>query len=310
MLSNSLNKRLLVALCVGLSGCATRAPDLPRATSQTTEPGYTAAAAPLAMVVPTSTAAPETGASAIVTPVPIMKPPALITQAVWGLIEQSNKDAISAAYEVRLMELSGFGTIIDVQGVDQSTAGTNGGAALGGAVASAAYIDRAFRGNNSYSAGANLAFALLGAVIGSAMDKAPQSQFQFRYTVKLGNGDIQYFDEVKASSFRHSVGICVLLPSLDMVNGVCEQTPGGVKTKYLTTVAAQGKRDPVAITYISDSAENVRSAAFRAINDAQCAPTKTPEQSMLTSTTREFTASCADGASMKALCANGQCVTN
>lgn len=310
MQSSFLNKPFLAALCVVISGCATRAPDLPRITTQTTEVGYTATSTPPVVVAPISPAVSAEVAAVIITPAPIIKSQALITQAVWGLIDQRDKDAISAAYEVRVMELSGFGTIIDVQGVDQSTAGTNGGAALGGAVASAAYIDRAFRGNNSYSAGANLAFALLGAVIGSAMDKAPQSQFQFRYTVKLGNGEVQYFDEVKSSSFRHSVGICVLLPSLDMVNGVCEQTPGAAKAKYLSSVADRGKRDTIAIAYKSDSAEDVRNAAFQAINDAQCAPIGTPAQSMLTSITREFTASCAGGSSMKAICANGHCVTN
>lgn len=159
----------------------------------------------------------------------------MLTAPVWAALSTLEQSQIDATHEVRLVAPEGYGTIIDVQGADQSTPGTNAGVAIGGAVASAAYIDNAFRGGN-YSAGGHLAIGLLGAALGSSMDRAPTSQFQFRYTVKQGDGEIQYFDEVKSTSFRHSVGVCVLLPSLTLVSQqVCQQTVESARTRFLKT---------------------------------------------------------------------------
>ena len=46
----------------------------------------------------------------------------------------------------------------------------------------------------------------------------------------------QHFDEVKSSSFRHSVGVCVLLPDLTLVSQqVCQQTVDTFKKRHLPT---------------------------------------------------------------------------
>lgn len=220
MLSNSCNKYAAsVIVIAALVGCASPAPDLPRYTGQAVEPGYIS-------VTPTTTAQ---GTTAVVRRI------AMVSKAIWDELPVDEQQQISAAHDIRLLELTNYGIIIDVQGADQSQPGTNSGAALGGAVASAAVIDRALRGNN-YSAGGHLAAGLLGAAIGSSLDRAPTTQFQFRYTVKQGDGEIQYFDEVKSSSFRHSVGVCVLLPDLTLVSQqVCQQTVDTFKKRHLPT---------------------------------------------------------------------------
>ncbi|MDT0137744.1 hypothetical protein [Acidovorax sp. PRC11] len=157
-----------------------------------------------------------------------------MSRIVWQQLAASERERIESAHEVQIFAPDGFGVITDVQGMDQSTAGTNSGAMVGGAIGSAAYIDRAFSGGHSYSAGANLAVGLLGAVLGSALDKAPETKFQFRYTIKQGDGEIQYFDEIKASGFRHSPGVCVLVPALTLVSQqLCQQTPETLRAKYL-----------------------------------------------------------------------------
>jgi len=126
---------------------------------------------------------------------------------------------------VTILEPTQYGTVLDVQGADQSTAATNGGAIAGGAIANAAYVDRALRGGN-YSLINQLAIGVAGAAIGSNLDKQAVSKFQFRYTVRQGDGEIQYFDEVKSTSFRHSVGVCLTLPTLELVSQkICNQTP-------------------------------------------------------------------------------------
>lgn len=228
MRSSLRSKAALPALCAALlAGCAAPAPDLPRHTGQAQEAGYA-----LATTAPPA-AAPRTALAALPA-----KRIAMLTEPVWEALGTDERSQIEAAHEVRLVPPQGYGTIIDVQGADQSTPGTNAGAAIGGAVASAAYIDNAFRGGN-YSAGGHLAIGLLGAALGSSMDRAPTSQFQFRYTVKQGDGEIQYFDEVKSTSFRHSVGVCVLLPSLTLVSQqVCQQTVESARSRFLKTAAA------------------------------------------------------------------------
>jgi outer membrane lipoprotein SlyB len=137
-------------------------------------------------------------------------------------------------HAVRTYAVDRFGVITDVQTLDQSTPGTSAGATLGGAVASAAYIDRSLRGN-SYSAGANLAVGLIGAMLGSAADSAPIQQYKTRYTVRLADGEVQYFDEVKSDAFRHSSGVCIHVPEITLATqNLCNQTVESVRKRYLT----------------------------------------------------------------------------
>lgn len=221
MQSNLTNKLLLAVPALLLAGCAvsTSAPDLPRYTAASSELGFTPAS--------TASGAPQSADAK-------SKRPGLVKVELWEKLTQEERQRIEEKFEIKTLEANAYGLVIDVQGQDQSTAGTSGGAALGGAVASAAYLDHAFRGNNSYSAGAGLAIGLLGAVIGSSMDRAPTSQFQFRYTIQQGDGEVGYFDEVKSTAFRHSVGVCLLTPSLTLVSQqVCKQTLESLRLRYL-----------------------------------------------------------------------------
>ena len=205
-----------------LAGCATSAPEIPRQTQRVEEVGY--------LVSPSKSAS-----EAKDTTVSQIKKSALITKSIWEKLSEAEKISITTDYDIKILSPDSFGVITDVQGADQSNPGTNAGAALGGAVASAAYLDRGLRGNN-YSAGGALAIGLLGAAIGSTMDSGPSSKFQFRYTVKLGDGEIQYFDEIKSTSFRHSIGVCILVPSLTLISQkICNQTIEGIREKYIFT---------------------------------------------------------------------------
>lgn len=217
---NILNNFSVSCILLFLAGCATSAPELPRHTQRVEEVGYV----PLL-----SQSTNEMEKVAVIS----HKKPALITKPVWDKLSEEDKNSIKAQFDVEVLSPDSFGIITDVQGADQSTPGTNAGAALGGAVASAAYLDRGLGGHN-YSAGGALAIGLLGAVIGSSLDTEASSKFQFRYTVKLGDGEIQYFDEIKSTSFRHSVGVCILVPSLNLISQkVCNQTIESVREKYI-----------------------------------------------------------------------------
>lgn len=161
------------------------------------------------------------------------RPDAVIISSVWDGLAQAERDRLRLQYETQVLRADAYGAIVDVQGVDRSTPGTTAGAHLGGAIAGAAYLDRGLRGGN-YSVGGALAATLLGAAIGSAADRRPQSRFQFRYTVRQGDGEMRYVDEYTATPFRHSPGLCVRVPELTQVGQhVCSQTPESVRQRYL-----------------------------------------------------------------------------
>ena len=235
MQSSSRSRLALLAAASTLVGCVTTsAPDLPRFTEKSSEQGFSAVTQPAAY--PAMTA--------------VQRKPAMVKAELWEQLGESERISISEIYDVRVLASDAYGLVIDAQGQDQSSAGTHGGAALGGAVASAAYLDHAFRGGNNYSAGAGLAIGLLGAVIGSTMDRPATAQYQFRYTVQHGDGEIAYFDEVKSSAFRHSVGVCILTPSLTLVSQqICKQTDESLRARYLT----KHQQTPLEVTQREES---------------------------------------------------------
>lgn len=174
-----------------------------------------------------------------------------ISQSAWLSLTPTERELIQNKYIVELAEQDTFGVIIDNQGINESTAGTSGGASLGGAVANAAYIDNALKGGN-YSAKSQLAVGILGAILGSTLDSKPNVQYHYRYAVRLGNGNIKYFDEVKTDPFRHPAGICVSVPNIILVDQqLCAQTAALLRTIYLEDPAAMVRGVPAVETLTS-----------------------------------------------------------
>lgn len=156
-----------------------------------------------------------------------------ISQTAWLGLTPQEQSVIQQAYVVDLAEQASFGVIIDNQGVNESTAGTTGGAQLGGAVANATYVDNAIQ-HGSYSAKGQLAVGILGAILGSSLDSQAQTWYHYRYAVRLGNGNIQYYDQVQSDAFRHPVGVCVSLPNIALIDQqLCTQTAAMLRVMYL-----------------------------------------------------------------------------
>lgn len=123
--------------------------------------------------------------------------------------------------------------ILDNQGVNESTSGTTIGANLGGSIANAAYIDNAIKGGN-YSAKNQLAVGIIGAIVGSTLDRRPNAQYHYRYAVKLNSGNIKYVDEVTSDPFRHPIGVCVSVPIIALIDQqLCTQTVAILRSIYL-----------------------------------------------------------------------------
>jgi hypothetical protein len=177
---------------------------------------------------------------------PIVK----ISKTAWGEIRPEEQQKIQSKYVVSIVDAATYGLIIDHQGIDQSTAGTTGGSDLGGAVANAAYIDGALK-NGNYSAKNQLAAGLLGAILGSSLDSKPKALYRHRYTVKLGSGEIKFYDEANKNPFRTPAGVCVSVPSISVIDQkICTQTGDALRSSYLeasireTTPLSETKKQP------------------------------------------------------------------
>lgn len=163
------------------------------------------------------------------------QPSLRVSSVAWHGLTADEKAAIQSHYIVEAMGSESFGTIIDIQGIDRSTPGTTLGANLGGAIGSAAYVDKAFSGDNDYSAKSHLAAIVLGGILGSTLDKQAQSKYQFRYAVKLGNGSITYQDQISSDPFRHPIGVCVAVPAMMLLpdQQICTQTAESLRQVYI-----------------------------------------------------------------------------
>jgi hypothetical protein len=152
---------------------------------------------------------------------------------VWSDLTQEERNQTTSQYIVDLLPSDSVGVIIDVQGLDRSDPGTTGGKQLGAALGSAAYIDKAFSGKSDYSAMNHLGVSILGAIIGSTLDRAPSAKYQYRYSVKTLNNNIEYIDEYTKEPFCKSLGACVLIPSLTSVSqDLCSENADLFRKRY------------------------------------------------------------------------------
>ncbi len=159
--------------------------------------------------------------------------PVLVRRPVWNDLAQSDKDAIQKHVRIEVLPESSYGTIIEVQSADRSTAATHAGAVAGSSIAQLAYIGRSIK-HDHYSPWMQIGLGALGAMAGSALDSPAQKRYEFRYTVKLGDGELAHIERVSNTPFHHSVGTCVRAPHLKVLaQSVCEQTANQIKEKLL-----------------------------------------------------------------------------
>jgi hypothetical protein len=152
---------------------------------------------------------------------------------VWSDLTQEERDQATSQNLIDLLPSDSIGVIIDVQGVDRSDPGTTSGQQLGAALGSAAYIDKAFSGKSDYSAMTHLGVSILGAIIGSSLDRAPSVKYQYRYSIKTLNNKIEYLDEHTTDPFSKSLGACVLVPSLASVSqDLCSESVYSFRKRY------------------------------------------------------------------------------
>lgn len=176
---------------------------------------------------------------AVVTEVAHAQSTLRVSSTAWGGLNPDEREFIQQRHVVEARAGETFGTIIDNQAADRSTSGTTFGANLGQAVGNAAYVDKALSGGD-YSAKSHLGAMLLGGLLGSTLDTRPRTQYQFRYAVRLGNGNVIYQDAYSADPFRHAVGVCVSMPDLTLLpdQHICTQTTDSLRNAHFSTVRA------------------------------------------------------------------------
>jgi len=178
-----------------------------------------------------------------------------VSSTAWNGLTAAERAIVQSRYLVEATGAESFGTIIDNQGVNQSVPGSSGGAALGEVVASATYVDKAFSGNNNYSAKTHLAAILLGGLLGSTLDTRPQAKYHYRYAIRLGNGNIAYQDQISQDPFRQPVGVCVSIPEVILLpdQHLCTQSAESLRQAHIS----QGSSiQPVTASSPSNTAVN------------------------------------------------------
>lgn len=195
-----------------------------------------------------------------------------VSSVAWQNLADSERVLIQNRYIVETLPSESFGIILDNQSADRSTLGSIAGSGLGQAVASAAYIDKAI-GSGDYSAKTHLGVALLGGLLGSVLDNKPQSQYQFRYAIRLGNGEVIYQDTFSKDPFRHPIGLCVTIPGLLVLpeQHICNQTAESLRSAHVqpTTIRHAAADQAFSSNALHQDKNNLISCHFGALAPVQ-----------------------------------------
>jgi len=176
----------------------------------------------------------------------VLKKKVDVTEKVWSQFSVSERAAILARdIEIAIVPSTQVGTVQSAQLVNRSTAGTNSGAVLGSVVAQSMYIDNRLRDRGSnYSATTQVGMGVLGAVLGSSMDRGPVRRFIINYGIQTLDGEIAQVLVESPDEFFAPTGRCVYLPSVEPApSSLCMND----KLAFLSRLSVLGQADPNAI---------------------------------------------------------------
>lgn len=147
----------------------------------------------------------------------------VVNQEIWNSFNKSEQQEILRKFPaLEILPAKSVGVIVGVQAANRSTPGNNSGSILGSTLGQAAYIDHAFKGDNSYSATAQVGAAILGAALGSSFDTAAKAKYVFNYAVKTLDGQIREVRSESHEEFTKPIGQCVTVPDLNAADaGMC-----------------------------------------------------------------------------------------
>lgn len=148
-----------------------------------------------------------------------------------GLTIKEQK-SLSDNYKLIIYEINEIGVITDRQIQNISTAGSNAGAEIGGAVGATAYISNSNPYN--YSLKNDIGSTILGAFVGAALMNQPAvNKYLIRYTIKLTDGNFRQYEEVLPSALGQGIGLCISLPGVISIDtSICTMTLAEFRVKY------------------------------------------------------------------------------
>lgn len=186
----------------------------------------------------------------------VLKKKVDVTEKVWSQFSVSERAAILARdIEIAIVPSTQVGTVQSAQLVNRSTAGTNSGAVMGSVVAQSMYIDNRLRDRGSnYSATAQVGMGILGAALGSSLDRAPVRRFIINYGIQTLDGELAQVLVESGDEFVAPTGRCVYLPSVEPApSSLCNND----KLAFLSRLSVLGQADPNAIVSEQPTGINV-----------------------------------------------------
>lgn len=134
----------------------------------------------------------------------------LVNEAIFVELVLDDREKVRVAQpSMQVVPMHAVGRLVSHQIVDHSKPGTTSGAQLGSAVAQAAYIDQSRRSN--YSAVGQIAVGLVGAIVGSSLDRSAQTRFLINYGIQFMDGSVKAILIGSADGIAAPTGQCVFV---------------------------------------------------------------------------------------------------
>lgn len=157
--------------------------------------------------------------------------------------DQANLKLLYNAMQVIPQQV--VGKIVSFQVINRSNAGSSAGSQLGAALGQAAYIDRSIPSRN-YSAVGQIGAGLVGAIIGSSLNKNPEQRYLINYGIELKDGAVKGVTSGSPDGIASPVGQCVFISDVqEAPTYLCADTLVGFlnragRLKQNETIANEG----------------------------------------------------------------------
>lgn len=166
----------------------------------------------------------------------IVKKKIIVLKDLYDQLSPKEQQNINSKYKLIFYNSFEIGIVTDRQVRTINTPGSNAGAEIGGAVGTAAYINKATPSN--YSMKNDLGSTAVGALVGALlMNKSPTTQYVTTHTIKFRNGEVKTFEDIANKPLGEGIGTCVRSPGITAIDSsFCLMTLADFKVKYFDDI--------------------------------------------------------------------------
>ena len=140
-----------------------------------------------------------------------------IQKTIWDGLTVDEQKIISNSYLVSVVEDKRYGKIISSHIENNSYVNNNSMSNLGNLVGQASYIDDNW---DNYSAKEQVLAGVLGAIVGSTLDKKTDIKMTVTYTVEFPDGSVKDIRNIQINSHKYGVGVCLDTRNMRPTNSV------------------------------------------------------------------------------------------